>query len=278
MNFVKKLIGRVLVVVVLFGCLVGTTACGNGKYELNKEGLPVLCYHSVCETEIKNTQEKNNQWVSDLADFKDNMKYLYENGFKTLSMDEFYSWYIGEVEYDLNKTVLITFDDGFYDIYTNVLPVLKEYNLKATVFVVGDEITEKQIDENGVTREFLSIETMNKIKEEYPNLEMQSHTYGMHHKKFYKRYEIEKQSVEEMAEDFAKMESYGFEYFAYPYGIKSKNAVKAFEKSNFKLGFAFGQQGSSYRRAQRTDDPYFVARIKVNAERSKQENFEEIFA
>jgi peptidoglycan/xylan/chitin deacetylase (PgdA/CDA1 family) len=34
------------------------------------------------------------------------------------------------------KSLVITFDDGWADNYTNVLPILKEYGLRATIFVI----------------------------------------------------------------------------------------------------------------------------------------------
>ena len=33
-----------------------------------------------------------------------------------------------------NKTIIITFDDGYKDIFYNALPILKKYNFKATCF------------------------------------------------------------------------------------------------------------------------------------------------
>lgn len=41
-----------------------------------------------------------------------------------------------------NPCVLITFDDGFRDIYTNAFPILKKYKVKANVFIITDFIRE----------------------------------------------------------------------------------------------------------------------------------------
>lgn len=38
------------------------------------------------------------------------------------------------------KTIVMTFDDGYLDNYTNVLPLLKKYNATATFFVVHSKI------------------------------------------------------------------------------------------------------------------------------------------
>jgi peptidoglycan/xylan/chitin deacetylase (PgdA/CDA1 family) len=44
---------------------------------------------------------------------------------------------------DFNRSLVITFDDGWADNYTNVFPILKEYGLTATVFVITGSVGQK---------------------------------------------------------------------------------------------------------------------------------------
>jgi len=44
------------------------------------------------------------------------------------------------------KTVAITFDDGYKDNYTYVFPILKKYNLPATMFIIVNEVGRPQND------------------------------------------------------------------------------------------------------------------------------------
>lgn len=36
------------------------------------------------------------------------------------------------------KPIVITFDDGYVDNYEHALPILKAYNMKATLFMISD--------------------------------------------------------------------------------------------------------------------------------------------
>ena len=76
------------------------------------------------------------------ADFAAQMKYLAENNFHTIDIETFYAGLSGETQLPENP-VLITFDDGYKDNYTNALPILKQYGLKATVFVISDFVGRK---------------------------------------------------------------------------------------------------------------------------------------
>ena len=53
------------------------------------------------------------------------------------------------------KPVLITIDDGHWDVATSILPILKKYNVKATAYVItgfindSDFLSEDQLREIG---------------------------------------------------------------------------------------------------------------------------------
>ena len=40
----------------------------------------------------------------------------------------------------LKKPILITLDDGYYSNYKYVFPILKKYQVKASIFIVTDNI------------------------------------------------------------------------------------------------------------------------------------------
>ena len=133
----------------------------------------VLNYHQV--------QTANSALAVAEKDFDAQMNYLSSHGYVSITPDELYSGLNGEIELP-PKPVLITFDDGYVDNYTNAFPILKYYGMRATIFVIPafvgkynnyltwDEL--REMEENGITVES---HTMNHYKlEELPDDEIRS--------------------------------------------------------------------------------------------------------
>lgn len=93
----------------------------------NGSKILVLNYHQIAD--------KNNALSVTLKDFETQMKFLADSGCITITPDELYAGLRGEIDLP-PKPVLITFDDGYLDNYTNAYPILKKYNLRATIFVI----------------------------------------------------------------------------------------------------------------------------------------------
>ena len=88
--------------------------------------LPVLMYHHISPKPGLVTCSPDN--------FRAHMQWLAENGWKTLSTDEFTQVLAsGEVP---KKSVLVTFDDGYLDNWVYAHPVLKEFGQRATLFLI----------------------------------------------------------------------------------------------------------------------------------------------
>ena len=88
----------------------------------------VLNYHQIANNSSNPLSVSTN-------DFDTQMKFLVDSGCITITPDELYAGLNGEMELP-PKPVLITFDDGYLDNYTNAFPILKKYNLQATIFII----------------------------------------------------------------------------------------------------------------------------------------------
>ena len=105
--------------------------------------VPVLMYHAV-DGEFWGHKEL---FVSPET-MESHLKFLVENGYDPIFFEDLYQ----ADKYD--KPVIITFDDGYLNNYTELFPLLQKYNVKATVFVVTSSIggkdtsmTEAQVKE-----------------------------------------------------------------------------------------------------------------------------------
>lgn len=114
----------------------------------------VLNYHQV--------DNKHTPLAVPINDFEEQMKFLSESGCITITPDELYAGLNGDIELP-PKPVLITFDDGYIDNYTNAFPILKKYGLRATIFIIPSFTSAypnymtweqlKEMEANGITVE-----------------------------------------------------------------------------------------------------------------------------
>jgi len=102
--------------------------------------VPVIMYHSVSPQ----ATEANRLSVS-AASFERQMRFLKEHRYNVVTLEELAAL-ISEKKKIPPRTIAITFDDGYKDNYEWAFPVLKKFNLPATVFVIIDEIGRPQQD------------------------------------------------------------------------------------------------------------------------------------
>ena len=91
-------------------------------------------YHEVSEVpeRSKRIRSTNPAYSVSLTQFREQMEYLHEHGYHTLSLNQ-----VINAKVSLNhKTVALTFDDGWSNNYTNAFPILKKHGLTATIFIV----------------------------------------------------------------------------------------------------------------------------------------------
>ena len=92
---------------------------------MKQPAIPILMYHHVSPHPGLVTISPET--------FEAQMRYLSENQFYCMTPEEV-EHYIDTGEPVPAKSVLLTFDDGYLDNYAYAYPILKKYNLKATLF------------------------------------------------------------------------------------------------------------------------------------------------
>lgn len=130
----------------------------------------VLLYHHFVEG------EPTNPWELNQDDFAAQMEYLAQEGYRTLSLEEFY-FYHQEGDFP-PQSILLTFDDAYYSFYEIAYPILKEYSLQAVLYPIVESIPGLMIGES--FSRYVSFAQMRKMQES-GLIDFGSHSYGLHH-------------------------------------------------------------------------------------------------
>jgi peptidoglycan/xylan/chitin deacetylase (PgdA/CDA1 family) len=99
--------------------------------------VPILMYHSVSEN-LFGKSHPYYQINTSPPMFARQMRWLKHAGYRTMDLTEMLAAL--ESRKDLSKTVVITFDDGYRDFYTDAFPVMKQCGFTATVFLATARI------------------------------------------------------------------------------------------------------------------------------------------
>lgn len=234
-----------------------TTLVNNLKFKHNDKGIPVLMYHAI-------GYEKGNTARVPKENFKEQMKYLNDNGYETLTLDEVYDFFANDKPVP-KKAVVLTFDDGYVDNYLEALPVLKEFGFTATIFVITDLVDK--------SKNYMNVE---QLKEMQANgVDIQSHT--VHHEHLAQlSYEKQAKTLKESKEFLEISLSKKIQYFAYPYGEYSKDSLKAVKEAGYTMAFTTGGRWSDKADGILTLDRVFIsgdANLNVFIERITNPNY-----
>ena len=207
----------------------------------SQQSIPVLNYHFFYDVAAQEICNEN--ICLDTAKFREQLDYLKNNGYKTLTMDEFTKWMYGEIELPA-KSVLITVDDGALGTGKHngnkLIPILEEYKMHATLFLISG---------------WWDVEN---YRSKY--LDIQSHTFDMHQYGTCGKGQVVCATKEELMADLQKSLTIvdNNNSFCFPFYSYSDLAVETVKEAGFKLAFVGGN-----RQATRSDNKYLVPRYPI---------------
>lgn len=94
--------------------------------------VPILLYHHVSET-------IDTQYNVHPDRFAEQMKWLYDHGYSTVTIADVASAIREGTELPA-RPVVLTFDDGYLDVYQNAFPILQQYGYVATFYIIANTV------------------------------------------------------------------------------------------------------------------------------------------
>lgn len=94
--------------------------------------VPILMYHQVSE-------ECPNDLYLSTADFQSHLAYFAEAGITPVTMEQLWSHWTAQTPLP-EKPIVLTFDDGYRNMYNVVYPLLREYGWPGTFFCISEAV------------------------------------------------------------------------------------------------------------------------------------------
>jgi peptidoglycan/xylan/chitin deacetylase (PgdA/CDA1 family) len=214
----------------------------GGVYPTGYQVVPILTYHNFSKRKVA-------KMIVPERRFEAQMRYLKENGFNTITLDEL-SDFIELKDTIPPKSVVITVDDGWRPFYDIAYPILKKYGLKATLFLYtdfvggGKAVTWDQVKEMAAN----GIEIHNHTKS-HRNLTKIKKKESF--EKYFRQVEKEVMVGEQRLKQNAGIES---RYLAYPYGDTNDLVVTLLKKRGYRAAFT----------VTRGSIPFYVDNYRIN--------------
>lgn len=193
----------------------------------------VLMYHMISEHLPKN-QSKFNRLRVKPSEFEKQLIWLKENGFKSFTLSE-----LVRLENIPEKSVVLTFDDGYEDNFRNAFPLLQKYGFKATIYIVLNRFennwaTDKDLDKasNELNNEKMLTNEQIKVMLDSGLIEIGSHTLDHVNLPKLNKEEKEKQLLESKKQ-IENIFDIKCNSFAYPFGFYDDDSVEIVKNSAY---------------------------------------------
>jgi peptidoglycan/xylan/chitin deacetylase (PgdA/CDA1 family) len=219
--------------------------------------MPILMYHRLVEHPSE--EGVHGTWTT-VKMFEKHLRLIQRMGFETLTFKDFHDKGFIHRFSPGKKYLMITADDGYRDNLTRMLPLLKKYNMKATVYVVSGE-THNRWDVDHPTNPDVRVPLLS--GDEIRALDASGHVeIGGHTLSHAKLNELDAESqATEICENKRVLEGilgHSMLSFAYPFGYLNESAKSQAQRA----GYAYAVATDSGPRAMH-QDLFQIRRIAV---------------
>jgi len=220
--------------------------------------VPILTYHSISNNLFGHSHPYY-QINTPPAVFSQQMRWLRAEGYRTIDLSQLLDpLAAGD---DLSKKVVITFDDGYRDFYTDGFAIMRQCGFSATIFLATDRIRQTPLRHEGV--DYL---TWNDVRELHTEgIKFGSHTVthpdlrSMEPEQIDYEIGYSKEVIEQQIGQAVESFSYPF-----PFPEEDRDFTRFLGDTLENQGFKNGVS-SIIGRANRNSNPYFLPRMPINS-------------
>lgn len=227
----------------------------TGRHEhMRASPVPILMYHSISDQAAPGFRK----FVVSPRTFAEQMTYLAQRDYRPLTVTQFVESIQGAGEPLPERPVILTFDDGFADFYSQALPVLESNSFTATLYVctafVGE--TSRWLQREGEAgRPMLTWEQLSDISARGVECGAHGHTHSALDAMSARQARQEILRPRQILEDKLACRISGF---AYPFGYYSQAVRQIVRDCGYSSACAV-----RYALSSTGDDPFALARLIV---------------
>lgn len=245
-NIYKRFLGYFLFIVSFFVLIIiwlgnYLTLLTSAETSYSYTQLPIIMYHGLIED-----KSMQNRFFIPPQDFENDLKYITENGYTTIFMQDLIDYVDSEKSLP-KKSIMITFDDGYYNNYLYAFTLAKKYNTKMVVSPIGKCIDRySEINNKNPKYAHCTWENLREMQDS-GLVEVENHSYDMHKKAGLRNgsKRIKGESIHQykkyLTEDLELMQKRVSEQleitpttFVYPFGAVSESSIDIIKEMGFR--------------------------------------------
>jgi peptidoglycan/xylan/chitin deacetylase (PgdA/CDA1 family) len=244
------------------------------------DAVPILMYHSISE-DAEQGKHPYYRTATSPKTFAEHMQYLRKNNFHSVTpgqacielreassvkAERSKAKRSKAEKSQAGKPVVITFDDGFLDFYTEAFPVLRKYGLTATMYLPTAFIADSRDRSQESGFKGKPCMSWTEIRE----LAGHGISFGSHTVNHPKLYGLDRQVIQqELSDSKAAIEDKlgtAANSFAYPYSFPEadRRFKEDFRKTLTEAGYTDGVC-TTVGLARTNSDPFFLPRLPINS-------------
>jgi len=227
------------------------------KQEMKK--IPILMYHSIS----RHATPKFKPFTVSSESFADHMAYLRQHAYTLMTVTQLVKVLTQEGSVLPERPIVLTFDDGFADFFTDALPILQQYGFPATLYVTTGFVgsTSRWMQREGeATRLMLTWEQLTEICMCGVELGGHSHSHRQLDTLPLTIAQDEIVHCKRLLEDHLGQEVLSF---AYPHGYHSATTKRLVREAGYRSACAV-----SYAMSSEVTDTLALARLQIGPDTS----------